>query len=102
MSSLHCVWSTFSLQANGLALDQLEFPDSSLVQISEDDVIILVETVCVYVCVCVRVFVRVCMGMCVCVCVCVGVYVCACLLVCVWVKGGCSCLQYPATPVRLE
>ena len=70
MSSLHCVWSTFSLQANGLALDQLEFPDSSLVQISEDDVIVLVEAVCV--------------------------------CVCVWIKGGCSYLQYPATPVRLE
>jgi len=64
VSSLHCVWSTFSLQANGLALDQLEFPDSSLVQISEDDVIVLVEAV------------RVCVGGCVCVCVlacvCVG------------------------------
>ena len=70
----------FSLQANGLSLDQLEFPDSSLVQISEDDVIVLVEAVCV----------------------CGEGDVCACLLVCVWVKGGCSYLQYPATPVRLE
>ena len=45
-----------------------------------------------------------CVCMCVCVYVCTHVYVCVCVhaCVCVWVKGGCSCLQYPATPVKLE